>query len=55
MTQDFWVWTFAYDVSGVDTVVLKYRLDVDGQNPIGSTQNETSQAGPRSGRGSRSR
>ncbi len=41
MTQDFWVWTFAYDVSGVDTVVLKYRLDVDGQNPIGSTQNET--------------
>jgi hypothetical protein len=35
------VWTFAYDVSGVDSVVLRYRLDADGQNPLGSTQNET--------------
>jgi hypothetical protein len=41
MTQDFDVWTFAYDVSGVDTVRLVYRTDLDGQDPIGSTQNET--------------
>ncbi len=41
MTQDFCVWTFAYDVSGVDTVVLRYRTDADGQNPLGSTENET--------------
>lgn len=41
MTQDFWVWTFAHDVSGVDTVTLRYRLDLDGQNPLASTQNET--------------
>lgn len=27
---DFWVWTFAYDVSGLSSVSLKYRLDDDG-------------------------
>lgn len=27
---DFWVWTFAYDVSGVSGALLKFRLDVDG-------------------------
>jgi hypothetical protein len=26
---DFWVWTFVYDVSGVVSVTLKYRLDDD--------------------------
>ncbi len=41
MTNDFWVWTFAHDVSGVDTCRLVWRLDADGQNPIASTQNET--------------
>ncbi|MBI5168105.1 MAG: hypothetical protein HZA61_01315 [Candidatus Eisenbacteria bacterium] len=41
MTQDFWVWTFAHDVSGVDTVRLVYRVDADGTNPIASVQNET--------------
>lgn len=41
MTQDFRVWTFAYDVSGVDTVRLVYRVDADGENPLASTQNET--------------
>ncbi len=39
--SDFEVWTFAYDVSGLNTVTLKYRLDNDGENPINSTQNET--------------
>jgi hypothetical protein len=38
---DFWVWTFVYDVSGVASVTLKYRVDVDGTNPLSSTQNET--------------
>ncbi len=28
---DFWVWTFAYDVSGLDSVVLKLRTDQDGR------------------------
>ena len=39
--SDFEVWTFAYDVSGLTDVVLKYRLDNDGTNPIDSIQNET--------------
>ncbi len=26
---DFWIWTFAYDVSGISTVTLKYRVDAD--------------------------
>ena len=28
---DFWIWTFAYDVSGLARIELKYRLDDDGQ------------------------
>jgi hypothetical protein len=39
--SDFEVWTYAYDVSGLSSVTLKYRVDADGQNPLGSTQNET--------------
>jgi len=40
---DFDIWTFAYDASGIPDgqVVLKYRLDNDGSNPLSSTQNET--------------
>lgn len=49
MTQDFWVWTFAYDVSGMDTCRFVYRLDADGQNPLASTQNETYAGGPEVG------
>lgn len=49
MTKDFWVWTFAYDVSGVDTVTLVWRVDLDGRDPIASTQNETYAGGPEVG------
>jgi len=49
MPSDFWVWTFAHDVSGVDTVRLVYRLDADGANPIASIQNETYAGGPEVG------
>ncbi len=38
---DFWVWTFAYDVSGISGVTLKYRVDADGQRSLGNTENET--------------
>ncbi len=38
---DFWVWTFIYDVSGVQSVNFKYRIDNDGVNPLSSNQNET--------------
>lgn len=39
-SSDFFVWTFAYDVSGVQSAVLKYRVDFDGENPIADNQNE---------------
>jgi hypothetical protein len=40
-SSDFHVWTFAYDVSGMQSVNLKYRIDNDGINPIGNNDNET--------------
>ncbi len=46
---DFEVWTYAYDVSGLQEVVLKYRVDGDGENPLDSIQNETYAGGPEVG------
>ena len=40
-TADFTVWTLAYDVSGIESATLKYRLDLNGENPLSSNQNET--------------
>ncbi|MEM6798093.1 MAG: hypothetical protein AAF589_01140 [Planctomycetota bacterium] len=39
--SDFEIWTYAYDVSGLESVQLKYRLDGDGFNPLDSIENET--------------
>jgi len=39
--SNFEVWTYAYDVSGLVSVKLKWRVDVDGENPLASIQNET--------------
>ncbi len=39
--SDFSVWTYVYDVSGLTSVTLKWRADLDGANPLTSTQNET--------------
>jgi hypothetical protein len=39
--SDFYIWTHAFDVSGVTNITLKIRVDHDGVNPIGSNQNET--------------
>ena len=39
--SDFEVWTYAYDVSGLQNVTLKYRVDADGVNPLSSIENET--------------
>jgi hypothetical protein len=41
MGPDFWVWSFIYDTSGLASVTLKYRTDVDGVNSPASWQNET--------------
>ncbi len=39
--SDFMVWTYVYDVKGLKSVKLKYRIDKDGINPISSNDNET--------------
>lgn len=44
-SSDFDVWTFAYDVKGIQSAVLKYRVDFDGDNPLNSNQNETYSGG----------
>lgn len=41
MGTDFHVWTFVHDVSDVQRVTLRYRVDADGLNPLGDWQNET--------------
>jgi hypothetical protein len=40
-SADFTVWTFAYDVAGMQSVTLKYRTDNDGNNPLNNHDNET--------------
>ncbi len=47
--SDFEVWTFVYDAGGLTGVYLKWRVDADGVNPIGSIQNETYAGGPEVG------
>ncbi|MCF8365668.1 MAG: T9SS type A sorting domain-containing protein [Bacteroidales bacterium] len=39
-SSDFTIWTFAYDVSGLENVVLKYRTDEDGINPLDDPAND---------------
>ncbi|MBU3666642.1 MAG: hypothetical protein FGM15_12315 [Chthoniobacterales bacterium] len=43
MNSDFYIWTHAYDMSGIPdgNVKLKVRSDADGINPLWSNQNET--------------
>jgi hypothetical protein len=41
MPSEFYVWTHAFDVSGITSAVLKVRLDNDGVNPLANNQNET--------------
>ena len=43
---DFVVWTFAYDVSGITSSTLKWRVDLDGQRTLNNTENETYAGGP---------
>ncbi|MFZ4588371.1 MAG: choice-of-anchor D domain-containing protein, partial [Terrimicrobiaceae bacterium] len=43
MNSEFYIWTHAYDLSGIPdgNVKLKIRIDNDGTNPLASNQNET--------------
>ena len=43
---DFYVWTFAYDVAGITSTTLKYRIDADGQRNLSNIENETYAGGP---------
>jgi hypothetical protein len=43
---DFQVYTFAYDVAGITSVTLKYRLDNDGTRARSSADNDTYAGGP---------
>ena len=40
-SSDFEVWTYASDVSGLESVTLWWRVDADGVNPLGTVENET--------------
>ncbi len=42
----FTVWTFVADVSGVQSVTLRYRVDGDGVRTLASAENETYAGGP---------
>ena len=46
MPSEFYVWTHVYDVSGVQSVNLKVRMDNDGTNSLANNQNETYAGGP---------
>jgi hypothetical protein len=47
--SDFEVWTLVDDYTGIQTVTLKWRIDLDGINPLDSIQNETFAGGPEVG------
>ena len=48
MPSEFYVWTHAYDLSGIPDgeVVLMVRVDNDGVNSLATTDNETYAGGP---------
>lgn len=49
MPSDFYVWTHAYDLSGVSALSLKVRIDGEGTNPLSNNQNETYAGGAETG------
>ena len=41
MPSEFYIWTHAYDMSGISSIQAKVRLDADGVNTMASNHNET--------------
>ncbi len=41
MPNNFTIWTYVFDLSGLSSVKLKYRLDLDGVNSPNNNHNET--------------
>lgn len=46
MPSEFYIWTHAYDVSGVVSINVKVRIDGDGLNTMANNDNETYSGGP---------
>ncbi|MCK5342912.1 MAG: hypothetical protein KAR20_05890, partial [Candidatus Heimdallarchaeota archaeon] len=44
-SSDFFVWTFAYDASEIQTINLKFRIDNDGINTLSDNDNEVYSGG----------
>jgi len=40
-SSNFYIWTYVYDVNNLQSVILKYRIDGDGKNPINTNVNDT--------------
>lgn len=45
-TNNLTVWTYVFDINGLSSVKLKYRLDLDGVNSPDNKHNETYAGGP---------
>jgi hypothetical protein len=45
-SSDFYIWTLAYDVSGVQSVTLKVRQSMTGTNDVNNNDNKTYAGGP---------
>lgn len=41
MPSEFYIWTHAYDMSGISSISVKVRLDTDGANTMATNHNET--------------
>ncbi len=41
MPSEFYIWTHAYDISGIGNITVKVRVDNDGLNTMANNQNET--------------
>ncbi len=48
-TNNVTIWSYVFDKSGLNSVKLKYRIDVDGKNSTASIDNETYAGGPEVG------
>lgn len=46
MPSEFYIWTHAYDLSGIESVTLRVRVDADGINDLNTFENETYAGGP---------
>ncbi len=44
-SSDFTVWSYVYDLNGLNNVILKYRIDNDGVNSTENDDNETYEGG----------